>query len=83
MDNTFDIPLTYKSKDISFPAEYVGTGSSYKINVDVFGQVISFEPDEERNFRALVSYEDLQATDSVDKILVEQIARQLVVLFKD
>jgi hypothetical protein len=83
MDNTFEIPLTYKSKDFSLRAEYVGTGYSYKINVDVFGQVISFEPDEERNFRALVSYEDLQATDSVDKTLVEQIARQLVVLFKD
>jgi hypothetical protein len=83
MDNTFEIPLTYKSKDISLPAEYISTGYSYKINVDVFGQVISFEPDEERNFRALVSYEDIQEARKVDKTLVEEIARQLVVLFKD
>ena len=35
MDNCFDIPLTYKSKEIIFPAEYISMGYSYKINVDV------------------------------------------------
>lgn len=83
MDNSFEIPLTYKSKNINFPAEYISTGYSYKINVDVFGQVISFEPDEERNFRALISYDAIHEADGVDKNLVEQLALQLIVLFKD
>ena len=83
MDTSFEIPLTYKSKDINFPAEYISTGYSYKINVDVFGQIISFEPDEERNFRALVSYDEIHEADGIDKNLIELIARQLIFLFKD
>lgn len=83
MNTTFEILLTYKSKDILFPAEYISTGYSYKINVDVFGQGISFEPDEERNFRALISYDAIHEADGIDKTLVEQLALQLIVLFKD
>jgi hypothetical protein len=83
LDNTFEIPLTYKSKDINFPAEYISSGYSYKINVDVFGQIISFEPDEERNFRALISYDMLGDRDAIDKELIEEIAHQLIILFKD
>lgn len=82
MDNSFEIPLTYESKDILFPAEYISTGYGYKINVDVLGQTISFESDEERNFRALMNNEDIPKSDKIDKALVEQIVNQLVLLFK-
>lgn len=45
---------------------YKGTlhtyGYSYKIVMDVAGRQVSFEPDEERNFRAIVPME------SIDKI---------------
>ena len=81
-DNSFDVTLNYKNKDISFPAEYISTGYSYKINVDVYGQIISFEPDEERNFRAFLNYDDLSHYDVVDKTLIEQIAHELILLFK-
>ena len=83
MGGNFDIPLKYKSKDISFPAEYISTGYSYKINVNVFGQIISFEPDEERNFRAIINIYDASETEKIDKNLVEKIALQLILLFKD
>ena len=82
-DNSFDVPLNYKNKDISFQAEYISAGYSYKINVDVYGQIISFEPDQERNFRALLSYDDLSHSDTIDKALVEQIGHALIMLFED
>ena len=82
MDNSFDLEINYKNKDLRFPASYVGTGYSYKIEVDVYGRIISYEPDEERNFRALLSYDDTEETHSIDKQLVEAIAHQLILLFK-
>lgn len=59
MDSGFDLPVQYKNKEILFPAEFLKAGYSYKIQVDVYGQVIMFEPDEERNWRALVNVDDL------------------------
>ena len=83
MDSNFELPLNYKSEDITFPAEYISTGYSYKIDVNVFGQIISFEPDEERNFRALVNNYDAPETEKIDKNLIEKIALQLILIFKD
>jgi hypothetical protein len=83
MDNTFEILLTYNAKVITFPAEYINTGYSYRINVDVYGQIIAFEPDEERNFRAVLSYDHIPETGKVDKALVEQIGHQLIIMFKE
>jgi hypothetical protein len=83
MDNCFEIPVTYQLKEYHFPAELITYGYSYKIEVNIFDQLIAFEPDEEGNFRALVSYEDLQQGTITDKALLEAIAAELVVLFRD
>lgn len=80
-DNSFDVTINYKNKDISFPAELISAGYSYKINLDVYGQIISFKPDEERNFRALMSYDDVEGIDKIDKVLIEIISRKLILLF--
>ncbi|RYY13196.1 MAG: hypothetical protein EOO04_32310 [Chitinophagaceae bacterium] len=82
MDTDFEITLQYKGTELLLQAHYVSTGYSYKINVEINGRIISFEPDEERNFRALLNEEDLAARDSIDKKLVEAIALQLVELFR-
>jgi hypothetical protein len=54
MDEGFDLPVFYKEKEIHFPARLLTMGYVYKIEVDVFGQPVLFERDEERNWRALV-----------------------------
>lgn len=46
-------------------------------------KVISFEPDEEGNFRALIYPDDTPETGRIDKYLLEEIAMQLIVLFKE
>ena len=83
MPDDFDIPVTYKGKEHSFPASLVSTGYSYKIQVDVFGKTISYEPDEERNFRALINNADLDQQDRIDKSLIKEIGETLEAIFKD
>jgi hypothetical protein len=83
MDESFDIPVTYKGKEYLFPATLNSAGYSYRIQVDVFGNSLRFEPDEERNFRAVLGNSDLQHADKVDRSLIEEIAAVLVVLFRD
>ena len=82
MDNAFVIPITYKSVKYNFPAELISYGYSYKIEVDVFGTIISFEPDEERNFRALIRPVDFPHRESIDPALIESIAHKLILDFK-
>ena len=82
-DTEFEISIHYKGKELVFPAEYLGTGYSYKINVELNGSIIAYEPDEERNFRALVNYDDQPDIDKIDRNLVEAIGLELISLFKD
>lgn len=82
MDNFFEIPVTCNSNEFDFAAELIPYGYSYKIEVDVFGKIISYERDEEQNFRAIINADDLQETGMIDKVLLEAIANQLIVLFK-
>jgi hypothetical protein len=84
MDNFFEIPVLYKETTHNFSAELTPSAYNYRIAaVDVFGETILFEPDEEGKFRALISYEDLQKSAMIDKNLVAAIAAQLVAFFRD
>ena len=83
MDNRFEIPITYHSEDYNFTAELIAYAFSYKIAVNIFGEIIFFEPDEEGHFRAVVGYEQVQQTRIIDKTLLEAIAEKLVLLLRD
>lgn len=82
MADFFEIPLTYKGKDLSFPATLITIGYMYKIQVDVFGKFVNFAPDEERNFRAVLSMNHMHDSDTIDKDLLRQIATTLEALFR-
>jgi hypothetical protein len=59
----FELPVTFKGKELLFPAHLAQLGYTYKVMVQVeHGQVV-FEPDEERNWRAVAS-EDLLGSGS-------------------
>ena len=72
MDDTFELPVNYKNEELLFPAEFLRMGYSYKIKVDVYGQMILFEPDEERNWRAVVNTDDLSKM-KTDRALIQAI----------
>jgi hypothetical protein len=73
MEDGFEIPVWYRDKELSFPARLASFGWTHRILVDVFGLEVSFERDEEREWRALVKPEDLEAGKNVDIPLLEAI----------
>ena len=66
MDESFDIQVVYKGHELLFKGELLAYGYSYKIQVEVNGSIILFEPDEERNFRATTNPENGQDRTKID-----------------
>jgi hypothetical protein len=54
MDDTFEIPITYKGEELCFTARLLAMGYVHKIEVDVYGVPVIFEADEEGSYRAIV-----------------------------
>jgi hypothetical protein len=77
MENSFEIPITYKGRGMSFSASLISSGYTYKIMVDLYGKIISFERDEERNFRAVLNWDELNQTDNIDKDLLKVLAEAI------
>ena len=73
-DNSIEIPVTYKGEDLSFPAELLMSGYTHKIQVEVDGQIIMFEPDEERNYRVVLNAGQLEKETKLDVGLLKAIA---------
>lgn len=81
MNDTFEIPVSYKGKNLNFKSELLVSGYTYKIQVDVNGYQIVFEPDEERNFRALVDPNVID-TSKIDRGLISAIAEAIESIVK-
>lgn len=79
---SFFIPITYQGKEMDIPAKLITTGFTYRIAVELSGQTIFFEPDEERNFRAVIPYQENVREIPVQKELLKVIAETLDELFK-
>jgi hypothetical protein len=73
-NNALEIPVIYNGQEFSFPAKFVLSGYTHKIQVEVDGQVIGFEPDEERNYRAMLDPAQLEKGWKVDIGLLQAIA---------
>ena len=55
MQESFELPVQFRNKTIVLPAKLTSWGYSYRILVTLEDQVIIFEPDEERHYRALLA----------------------------
>ena len=77
MDDTLYLTVRYGNKEIDFPAQFVRTGYSYKIQVDVYGIIVNFEPDEERNWRAIVEGDKVSHSRDITPELLQAIAYSL------
>ena len=82
MDEPFEIPVTYKGKEISFPSKLLKLGYVYKIQVNVNGQEIIFEPDEEINYRAIIDPDNPLPGKKVDLELLKSIAEAIEAIVK-
>jgi hypothetical protein len=52
-EEPFELPVNYRGQEIILPGKLVQMGYTYKLFVEVLGQTIILEPDEERNFRVV------------------------------
>ncbi len=76
MDEPFELPVTYKGNELLFPARLFMLGYIHKFQVQVNGYEVFFEPDEERNYRAVIDPEQVESS-KVDVELLKAIAGAL------
>lgn len=76
----FDLPVLYNGTELLFPAHLQQTGFSHRILVEINGTEVSFEPDEERNYRAVVDPEKLNKTP--DAGLLKAVAESIEAIVK-
>ena len=77
MNDAFEIPVTFNAVDISFMAELVPSGYITRIAVDVYGQQMIFEPDEEGQYRVVIESALLTKYSNVNISLLKEIANVL------
>lgn len=76
MDEDFELPVPFKGEKLMLPARLLRFGYTYRIEVDIDVLKVSFEKDDEQNWRALLSAEALQQypQHKVDVDLLQAIA---------
>jgi hypothetical protein len=82
MNEPFDLPVIYKNQQLYLKAQLLLLGYTHKFRVEVIGEDILFEPDEERIYRAVIAYERFQAEKLFDKDLLSAIAEAIESLIK-
>ncbi|MEJ7823445.1 MAG: hypothetical protein WKF85_14065 [Chitinophagaceae bacterium] len=82
MDEPFDIPVTYKGEELLFKGELLAYTYSYKIQVEVDGNLVLFEPDDERNLRAMINPENFNEGKKIDVELLKCIGKSLEEILK-
>ena len=78
----FELPVSFNKKEFNFPARLLNYGYSYKLEVDIDGDKILFEPDEERNWRALVAYEDIDNNKKINIDMLKAIVASIEAIMK-
>jgi hypothetical protein len=73
MEEGFELPVTYKGKELLFPAQLVSFGWTHRIQVVMDGTRVCFERDEEGEWRAIVLEEDFKTIGKVDTDLLKAI----------
>jgi hypothetical protein len=81
MMDSFELPVDYLGNELLFPAELLNMGFTHKIKVTVEGTPILFEPDEERNYRAILTETDTGKQEPLNKPLLQAICSTLDHLF--
>jgi hypothetical protein len=76
MAESFTLTVHYKGEEKHFDSELRVMGYTHKIAVDIESTEILFEPDEERNYRAVISEADMNKK-RIDTELIRLIAAEL------
>lgn len=82
MTEPFELPVTYKGEALLFPAQLKQLGYTHRFMVDVYGQEVFFEPDEEHNYRAMIDPEQLAQDRKMNTELLQAIAEGIEAVVK-
>jgi len=74
MEDDFLLQVTWKGKEYEFPVRVLNFGYVTKLEVEINDIKVQFERDDEANWRAIMSNEDIQAGKQVDKSLLLAVA---------
>ncbi|PKF76181.1 hypothetical protein [Chryseobacterium sp. PMSZPI] len=77
MEHNLELPVTYKGKELILNGRLATFTYGYKLYVDINGQEVIFERDDEGNLRALVP--DASSNPAIEKGLIAAI----IELFND
>ena len=77
MNEPVDLPVNFNGKEMNFPMELIPMGFSYKIKVQIGDMDVWFEPDEEKNYRAVINTEYHERGKDLDRRLLQAISETL------
>ena len=77
MNKEFILPVQFKEETLRFPARLLNYRYGYKLEIEIEGTKLLFEPDEEGNWRVLLSYEELQSEKKFNPELLKRIAEAI------
>jgi hypothetical protein len=82
MEEGFELPVIFNNAELNFPARLLSYGYHYKLEIEIAGKKILFEPDEERNWRALIAYEEIQDNNKISVELLKAVASSIEEMMK-
>jgi hypothetical protein len=82
MEESLEIPVTYKGQELSFPCKIMPSGFVLAFGVEVAGQLVTFEPDEERNYRAVLPAPQMAEGFKIEPGLLKAIAEVIESIVK-
>jgi hypothetical protein len=82
MNDEFFIPVHFNNQDYEFPAKLLQYGYSVKLEVEIESQTVLFEPDEERNWRAVIPYDEIPTARPLNGALLQAVAEGIAAITK-
>jgi hypothetical protein len=76
-EQKFELPVEYKSQELMLKASLQVIGYTHKFMVEVEGHSIIFEPEEERNYRGIVPYDQVGKQKHIDLYLLKAISEAI------
>ena len=77
MEDSFIIDVDFKGREYSFEARLATVGYNHKFYIVINGVEVTFEPDEERNYRAILNTSDQNSIKSVDIELIKAVGEKI------
>jgi len=77
MEDSFSIDIDYRGKELNFEARLVAFGYTHRFYVIINGIEVVYEPDDERNYRAILDEANQAIVKDKDIELIRAVGERL------